>query len=193
MRFCSWCAQKGSYLSSINLIKPNTFTVYILDHHRRNLTAVSKVPWNEQSSAVTLSRYSFQLHKWVFMYLHKVFWNAYTRTILVELHNKYVTRWNVLESSLVCKPAWLSSPEISGRLYLQQLLMAEGKREIKNIGPIKDSSGVIYSENTLKANALNSFLVNVGKSLSNSTQEYSSPQVSLQVIRRKSSLLHFAT
>ena len=52
--------------------------------------------------------------------------------------------------------------------------MAEGKREIKNIGPIKDSSGVIYSENTLKANALNSFFVNVGKSLSNSTQENSS-------------------
>lgn len=52
--------------------------------------------------------------------------------------------------------------------------MAEGKREIKNIGPIKDSSGVIYSENTLKANALNSFFVNVGKSLSHSTQENSS-------------------
>ena len=34
------------------------------------------------------------LNKRVFIYIHKVFWNipeAYIRTILVVLHNKYVT------------------------------------------------------------------------------------------------------
>ena len=46
------------YLSLISLIKPTT--VYILAHHWHNLTALSKVPWNEQSSAGILSRYSFQ-------------------------------------------------------------------------------------------------------------------------------------
>ena len=49
----------------------------------------------------------------------------------------------------------------------------EGKRTTTNIGPIKDSSGVILSDNKSKANALNSFFVNVGKSLSKSTQDSS--------------------
>ena len=44
------------YLSLINLIKPAK--VYVLAHHWHNLTAVSKVPWKEQSSAGTLSQYS---------------------------------------------------------------------------------------------------------------------------------------
>ena len=46
------------YLSLINLTKHTT--VYILANHWQNLTAVSKVPWSEQSSSVTLSRYGFQ-------------------------------------------------------------------------------------------------------------------------------------
>ena len=46
------------YLSLINLIKPAT--VYMPAHRWHNLTAVSRVPWNEQSSAVTFSRYSSQ-------------------------------------------------------------------------------------------------------------------------------------
>ena len=49
----------------------------------------------------------------------------------------------------------------------------EGKRITTKIGPIKDSSGVIHSDDTSKANALNSFFVNVGKSLSKSTQDSS--------------------
>lgn len=47
----------------------------------------------------------------------------------------------------------------------------EGNRSTTNIGPNKDSSGVIHSANTSKANALNSFFVNVGKSLLKSTQD----------------------
>lgn len=47
----------------------------------------------------------------------------------------------------------------------------EGKRTTTNIGPIKDSSGVIHSDDTSKAIALNSFFVDVGKSLSKSTQD----------------------
>lgn len=44
-------------------------------------------------------------------------------------------------------------------------------RTTTNIGPIKDSLGVIHSDDTSKAIALNSFFVNVGKSLSKSTQD----------------------
>ena len=39
----------------------------------------------------------------------------------------------------------------------------EGKQTATNIGPIKDSSGVIHADDTSKANTLNSFFVNVGK------------------------------
>ena len=49
----------AQYLLLTNLIKPTTVCISPA-HHWHNLTAVSKVPWNEQSSTVTLSRYSFQ-------------------------------------------------------------------------------------------------------------------------------------
>ena len=49
------------YLSLISLIKPTT--VYILAHHWHNLTALSKVPWNEQSSAGILYILYILLHK----------------------------------------------------------------------------------------------------------------------------------
>ena len=55
-----------------------------------------------------------------------MFWNipeAYIRTILVVLHSKCVTWWNVLDSFIACKSAWLRSLEISRSLYLQQLLI----------------------------------------------------------------------
>ena len=34
-----------------------------------------------------------------------------------------MTWWNVLESSMACKSAWLSCLKISGSLYLQKLLI----------------------------------------------------------------------
>ena len=42
--------------------------------------------------------------------------------VLLELCNTCVTWWNVPESSMVCKSAWLSSVEISKSLCLQQKL-----------------------------------------------------------------------
>ena len=55
------------YLSLINLIKPAK--VYVLAHHWHNLTAVSKVPWKEQSSAGTLSQYSSNNNNYYYHYI----------------------------------------------------------------------------------------------------------------------------
>ena len=78
---------------------------------------------------------------------------------------------------------WLSkfNETTSAKDFWKTVRSFEGKRTITNIGPIKDSSGVIHSDDTSKAIALNSFFVNVGKSLSKSTQD-SSFLVSLQEI-----------
>ena len=60
------------------------------------------------------------------LYIQKVFWNipeAYIRTVLVVLCKKCPTWWNVSESSMVSKSAWLGSLEISKSLYIQQLLI----------------------------------------------------------------------
>ena len=96
------------YLSLINLIKPSKF--YIPAHHRHNLSEVLR---NKRPSAVILSWYNFQNIR---RSIHKMLWNipeAYITTILVLLHNKCVTKWNVVESFTVCKSAWLSRLEIS--------------------------------------------------------------------------------
>ena len=55
------------YLSLINLIKPAK--VYVLAHHWHNLTAVSKVPWKEQSSVGTLSQYSSNNNNYYYHYI----------------------------------------------------------------------------------------------------------------------------
>ena len=70
---------------------------------------------------------------------------------------------------------WLSkfNETTSAKDFWKTVRSFEGKRTITNIGPIKDSSGVIHSDDTSKAIALNSFFVNVGKSLSKSTQDSS--------------------
>ena len=62
-------------------------------------------------------------------------------------------------------------------------------RTATNIGPIKDSSGVIHADDTSKANTLNSFFVNVGKSLSKSTQD-SSVNSPCQSARKNSASLY---
>ena len=41
-----------------------------------------------------------------------------------------MTWWNVLESSMLCKSAWLSSLEISRSLHLQQLLITQSRPEL---------------------------------------------------------------
>ena len=70
---------------------------------------------------------------------------------------------------------WLSkfNETTSAKDFWKTVRSFEGKRTITNIGPIKDSSGVIHLDDTSKAIALNSFFVNVGKSLSKSTQDSS--------------------
>ena len=70
---------------------------------------------------------------------------------------------------------WLSkfNETTSAKDFWKTVRSFEGKRTTTNIGPIKDSSGVIHSDDTSKAIALNSFFVNVGKSLSKSTQDSS--------------------
>ena len=70
---------------------------------------------------------------------------------------------------------WLSkfNETTSAKDFWKTVRSFEGKRTTTNIGPIKDSSGVIHSDDTSKAIALNSFFVNVGKSLSKSTQNSS--------------------
>lgn len=70
---------------------------------------------------------------------------------------------------------WLSkfNEATSAKDFWKTVISFEGKRITTKIGPIKDSSGVIHSDDTSKANALNSFFVNVGKSLSKSTQDSS--------------------
>ena len=55
------------YLSLIKLIKPAK--VYVLAHHWHNLTAVSKVPWKEQSSVGTLSQYSSNNNNYYYHYI----------------------------------------------------------------------------------------------------------------------------
>lgn len=69
---------------------------------------------------------------------------------------------------------WKFNGATSSKDFWKTVRSFERKREIKNIGPIRDSSGVIHSEDASEANTLNSFFVNVRKSLSNSTKEDSS-------------------
>ena len=99
----------------INLIKHTT--VYIVAHHWHNLTAVPKVPTltlqnnhgSTKQSWLWQQQLLFLLHKRVFKYVHIVFLNipeAYMRTILVLSHNKCMTWWNVLESSITCESRW---------------------------------------------------------------------------------------
>ena len=70
---------------------------------------------------------------------------------------------------------WLSkfNEATSAKDFWKTVRSFEGKRITTKIGPIKDSSRVIHSDDTSKANALNSFFVNVGKSLSKLTQDSS--------------------
>lgn len=99
----------------MNLIKPTI--VYNPAYYWCNFTATSKVPWNKRPSAITLSRYSFQnSHRsdkvattyYYISGLHKVSWyipEAYLRTMLVVLHNKWVTWWNVLDKHIIISSA----------------------------------------------------------------------------------------
>lgn len=63
---------------------------------------------------------------------------------------------------------WLSkfNETTSAKDFWKTVRSFEGKRTTANIGPIKDSCGEILLDDSSKANALNSFFVNVGKSLS---------------------------
>ena len=65
---------------------------------------------------------------------------------------------------------WLSkfNETTSAKDFWKTVRSFEERRTTTNIGPIKDSFEVIHSDDTSKANALNSFFVNVGKSLSKS-------------------------
>ena len=67
---------------------------------------------------------------------------------------------------------WLSKFDetTSAKDFWKTVRSFEGKLTTTNIGPIKDNSGVIHSDDTSKANALNFFFVNVGKFLSKSIQ-----------------------
>ena len=50
------------------------------------------------------------------LHIYKVFKNipeAYNTANLVVVHHKYVSYYNVLKSSMVCKLAWLSILEVS--------------------------------------------------------------------------------
>ena len=68
---------------------------------------------------------------------------------------------------------WLSKFDetTSAKDFWKTVRSFEGKLTTTNIGPIKDNSGVIHSDDTSKANALNFFFVNVGKFLSKSIQD----------------------
>ncbi|PFX12631.1 Neural cell adhesion molecule L1 [Stylophora pistillata] len=70
---------------------------------------------------------------------------------------------------------WLSkfNETTSPRDFWKTVRSFEGKRTTTNIVPIKDSAGVVHSDDTSKANNLNSFFVSVGKALSKSTQDSS--------------------
>ena len=103
-----------------------------------------------------------------------------------KARNKCTKLLRLAESSY-----WLTkfNETTSARDFWKTVRSFEGKQTATNIGPIKDSSGVIHADDTSKANTLNSFFVNVGKSLSKSTQD-SSVNSPCQSARKNSASLY---
>ena len=87
---------------------------------------------------------------------------------------------------------WLSkfNETTCAKYFWKTVRSFEGKRTTTNIGPIKHSSGVIHSDDTSKVIALNSFFVNVGKSLSTKSTQDSSVNFPCQSARNNSVSLY---